>query len=110
LDLWCVLAGEGQPVATLIVLVVAVVMVLLVSILMYSGLVRRRNQVDDAWSQIDGQLKRWYDLSLNLVETVEGYTNHERGTLEEVTEARTRAMDARVRRTRARPRTRSPAR
>jgi LemA protein len=94
LEPWCILAGEGLPVATLIVLVVVVVVVLLVSMLMYSGLVRRRNQVDNAWSQIDGQLKRRYDLSLNLVETVEGYANHERGTLEEATEARARAIDA----------------
>jgi hypothetical protein len=49
---------KGLPVAALIVLVVAAVMVLIVSMPMYSGLVRRRYQVDDAWSQIDGQLKQ----------------------------------------------------
>ena len=80
--------------ATLIVLVVVVAVVLLVSMLIYNGLVRRRNQVDNAWSQIDVQLKRRYDLIPNLVETVKGYANHERGTLEAVTEARVRAINA----------------
>ena len=96
--------------ATLIVLVVVVVVVLLVSMLLYNGLVRRRNQVDNAWSQIDVQLKRRYDLIPNLVETVKGYADHERGTLEAVTEARVHAITPRARRTRPRPRTRSPAR
>jgi LemA protein len=88
---------KGLPVtATLIVLVlvVVVVVVLLVSMLLYNGLVRRRNQVDNAWSQIDVQLKRRYDLIPNLVETVKGYANYERGTLEAVTEARVRAINA----------------
>jgi LemA protein len=86
---------KGLPVtATLIVLAVVVVVVLVVSVLIYNGLVRRRNQVDNAWSQIDVQLKRRYDLIPNLVETVKGYAGHERGTLEAVTEARTRAINA----------------
>ena len=80
--------------ATLIVVVVVVVVVLVLSVLMYNGLVRRRNQVDNAWSQIDVQLKRRYDLIPNLVETVKGYAGHERGTLEAVTEARTAAITA----------------
>jgi LemA protein len=79
--------------ATLVVLAVVVVL-LVVSVLIYNGLVRRRNQVDNAWSQIDVQLKRRYDLIPNLVETVKGYAGHERGTLEAVTEARTRAIGA----------------
>jgi LemA protein len=79
--------------ATLIVLAVVVV-VLVVSVLIYNGLVRRRNQVDNAWSQIDVQLKRRYDLIPNLVETVKGYASHERGTLEAVTEARAQAIGA----------------
>jgi LemA protein len=95
LELWSLLTGEGLPVtATLIVLVVVVAVVLLVSMLIYNALVRRRNQVDNAWSQIDVQLKRRYDLIPSLVETVKGYANHERGTLEVVTEARVRAINA----------------
>jgi LemA protein len=79
--------------ATLVVLAVVVVL-LVVSVLIYNGLVRRRNQVENAWSQIDVQLKRRYDLIPNLVETVKGYAGHERGTLEAVTEARARAIGA----------------
>ena len=52
----------------------------------YNGLVKRRNQVDNAWSQIDVQLKRRHDLIPNLVETVKGYAAHERGTFEAVTD------------------------
>ncbi len=54
----------------------------------YNGLVRLRNQVKNAWAQIDVQLKRRHDLIPNLVETVKGYMTHERGTLEAVTQAR----------------------
>jgi LemA protein len=63
-------------------------------ILLYNRLVRLRNRVDNAWSQVDVQLRRRYDLIPNLVETVRGYASHERATFEEVTAARTRAQAA----------------
>src|SRR5690606_2100694 len=59
---------------------------------MYNALVRKRIDVDNAFSQIDVQLKRRYDLIPNLVETVKGYAAHERGTLENVIAARNRAV------------------
>lgn len=61
---------------------------------MYNGLVRLRNQVKNAWSQIDVQLKRRHDLIPNLVETAKGYMKHERETLENITKARSQAVDA----------------
>jgi LemA protein len=60
----------------------------------YNGLVQLRNAVKNAWSQIDVQLKRRHDLIPNLVETVKGYMEHERGTLEAVTKARNLAANA----------------
>lgn len=59
----------------------------------YNGLVRLRNEVKNAWSQIDVQLKRRYDLIPNLVETVKGYMTHERETLEAVVKARQQAIN-----------------
>ena len=64
-------------------------------VLTYNGLVRLRNEVRNAWSQIDVQLKRRHDLIPNLVNTVKGYAAHERTTLEEVVAARQRATEAR---------------
>jgi LemA protein len=61
---------------------------------MYNGLVRLKVQCDNAWADIDVQLKRRYDLIPNLVETVKGYAAHEKGTLEAVINARNRAMNA----------------
>ena len=58
----------------------------------YNGLVRFRNEVKNAWAQIDVQLKRRYDLTPNLIETVKGYMTHERQTLEAVTNARSAAQ------------------
>ena len=62
----------------------------------YNALIQLRNQVDNAWSQIDVQLKRRHDLIPNLVETAKGYMQHERGTFEAITEARSRAMGAKT--------------
>jgi LemA protein len=78
------------------VIVIVVIVVLIVGFfwLGYNGLVKRRNQVDNAWSQIDVQLKRRHDLIPNLVETVKGYAAHERGTFEAVTNARANAINA----------------
>ena len=75
----------------LIVLLVVVALVLY-AIALYNGLIRRRNQVDAAWAQIDVQLQRRYDLIPNLVETVKGYATHERELFERVAQARTQAM------------------
>ncbi|HUU84774.1 MAG TPA: LemA family protein [Phycisphaerae bacterium] len=60
----------------------------------YNGLVRLRNQVRNAWAQIDVQLKRRHDLIPNLVETVKGYAGHEKDTLERVVQARNQAVNA----------------
>ena len=61
----------------------------------YNGLVSRRNEAKNAWSQIDVQLKRRHDLIPNLVETVKGYMKHEQETLEKVIKARQQAVDFR---------------
>ncbi len=65
-------------------------------VVLYNRLVRLRNRVENAWAQVDVQLRRRYDLIPNLVETVKGYASHERATFEEVTNARTRAQEART--------------
>jgi LemA protein len=75
-----------------VVIVVAVVGVAVVVV--YNQLVRRRIEVDNAWSQIDVQLKRRLDLIPNLVETVKGYANHERVALEAVIAARSASLAA----------------
>lgn len=77
----------------LIVIIVLVVLALLVVVL-YNALVRARNTVDNAWSQIDVQLKRRLDLIPNLVETVKGYAAHEQRTLDAVITARNSALAA----------------
>ncbi len=75
-----------------LLLVVAIVVVWV--IFTYNGLITLKNRTDEAWSDIDVQLKRRYDLIPNLVETVKGYAAHESGTLQKVVEARTAAMSA----------------
>jgi len=78
-----------------IIIIGVIIAVLLISIIgIYNALVRLRNQVDNAWSQIDVQLKRRHDLIPNLVETAKGYMQHERGTFEAITKARAAAMGA----------------
>jgi len=85
--------------ATIAVLAVMIVVLFLLAIFViavYNALVGLRNQVDNAWSQIDVQLKRRHDLIPNLVETAKGYMKHERGTFEAVTNARAQAMGAKT--------------
>ncbi|MBU1672529.1 MAG: LemA family protein [Actinobacteria bacterium] len=80
-----------------IVIIVAAVVLLGGAIaLLYNGLVRKRNQVENAWHQIDVQLNRRADLIPNLVETVKGYAAHEKSTFEMVTQARSAIMNAKT--------------
>jgi LemA protein len=76
------------------VVIAIVVLVLLWLVLTYNGLVTARNRTQEAWSEIDVELKRRHDLIPNLVQTVQGYMGHERGTLEAVTNARAGAVAA----------------
>jgi LemA protein len=84
----------GPALVTFIIILAAIVVLTLFVIGIYNALVRLRNQVDNAWSQIDVQLKRRHDLIPNLVETAKGYMKHERQTFEEITKARAQAMGA----------------
>jgi LemA protein len=77
-----------------VILVVVVIVLALAVVAIYNRLVRLRNRVENAWAQVDVQLRRRYDLIPNLVETVKGYASHERTTFEEVTRARTAAQQA----------------
>ena len=77
-----------------IVILVIVALLVIALITLYNRFVRLRNRVDNAWAQIEVQLKRRWDLIPNLVETVRGYAEHERGTFEAVTEARANAQRA----------------
>jgi len=90
-----VLVAVSSGLVVGIVVIVAVVVLLLVVVGMYNGLVRKRNRSENAWAQVDVQLKRRHDLIPNLVETVKGYASHERETFEEVTRARAAAQQAR---------------
>ena len=78
----------------LIVVLALLALLALFIIAIYNTLIRLRNQVQNAWSQIDVQLKRRHDLIPNLVETAKGYMHHERETFEAVVEARNQAMSA----------------
>ena len=78
----------------LIVVLAIIAFVVFFVISMYNSLIRLRNQVKNAWSQIDVQLKRRHDLIPNLLEAVKGYMVHERETLQNITNARTQAMSA----------------
>src|SRR5438093_5776224 len=77
-----------------VILGVVVVLILAWLVLTYNGLVTSRNRTQDAWAEIDVELKRRHDLIPNLVNTVQGYMGHERGTLEAVTNARANAVAA----------------
>ena len=76
------------------ILLAIIIIAVIVVIGMYNGLVKLRVQCDNAWADIDVQLKRRYDLIPNLVQTVQGYAAHEKGTLEGVVAARNAAMSA----------------
>jgi LemA protein len=76
------------------ILLAVVALLVILAITFYNRLVRLRNRVDNAWAQIEVQLKRRWDLIPNLVETVKGYAAHERETFEAVTRARTQAQQA----------------
>src|SRR5438270_4997701 len=90
--------GRGAPydayVVVLLIVLAILVMLCRFVVVAYNGLVRLRNRIDNAWAQIDVQLRRRYDLIPNLVETVKGYAAHERQTFEEVTKARANAINA----------------
>lgn len=78
----------------LIILLIIVVVIIIAAVALYNNLIKLRNMGDNAWAQIDVQLQRRLDLIPNLVETVKGYASHERGTFEDVTQARTAVMNA----------------
>jgi LemA protein len=77
-----------------LILLAILIALALVVVVVYNRLVRLRNRVENAWAQVDVQLRRRYDLIPNLVETVKGYASHERQTFEEVTRARAAAQGA----------------
>lgn len=76
------------------ILLIVIVVALAWLLMTYNGLIKSRNQTDEAWSDIDVQLKRRHDLIPNLVATVQGYASHESGVFTKVAEARSQAMQA----------------
>jgi LemA protein len=85
---------QGEAMVYFLIALGIVVVLVLFGIFAFNGLVRRRNQVENAWSQIDVQLKRRIDLIPNLVETVKAYAAHEKSTLDAVIQARNAAIAA----------------
>jgi LemA protein len=79
---------------TILIILGLAVVVAVYFVSVFNALVRLKNQIKNAWSQIDVQLKRRHDLIPNLIETVKGYMTHERDTLENITAARSKAMSA----------------
>ncbi|MBE3121517.1 MAG: LemA family protein [Thermoplasmata archaeon] len=82
--------------AIILLIVLIIVIILLVFWGIYNRIIRTENQIDNAWAQIDVQMKRRADLIPNLMETVKGYMTHERGTMESVTNARGAIMSAKT--------------
>ena len=76
------------------IILIIIALVAVYAVFVYNGFIRSKNRVQEAWADIDVQLKRRYDLIPNLVDTVKGYAGHEQDTLQQVTEARTAAMQA----------------
>lgn len=76
------------------VIIGIIVLLIIYAIVQYNGLVNQQNNMENAWAQIDVQLKRRHDLIPNLINTVKGYMHHERDTLDSVTEARSQAVSA----------------
>jgi LemA protein len=77
-----------------LVLLIALVVIVVIFVGFYNSLISLRNRCDNAWAQVDVQLRRRYDLIPNLVETVKGYAKHEREVFQRVTEARSKAVNA----------------
>ena len=88
--------GRDNMALEIVLLAIGAVIVLFILffVFAYNSLITQRNRIDNAWSQIDVQLKKRYDLIPNLVETVKGYTKHEKTVFENVTKARTAALGA----------------
>lgn len=80
----------------IIIVVVVIIIIIFAGIGIYNNIVTLRNRIDNAWSQIDVQLRKRYDLIPNLVETVKGYAAHEKETLQKVIQARKLGIDAKT--------------
>jgi LemA protein len=81
-----------MTIGTIIIIILAAIVLWIIAV--FNGLIRLNTRTDEAWSDIDVQLKRRHDLIPNLIETVKGYAAHEKGLFESVTEARSKAMNA----------------